>query len=49
MVKIGENSNIGTTIITANNEYIVLGLPFFNVNNRMGELSEPIREWIGGV
>lgn len=46
LMDIKENADTTQTIITANNNYIVLGLPFYNAENRIKEIGQAIDDWI---
>ena len=44
--QIEQNYEIGNTIVAANKDYIILGLPFFNSDFRMEEFEQAINKWM---
>lgn len=46
LLDISEMHEIENTIITSNNEYIILGLPLFNESEKMIEFKDAVNEWI---
>lgn len=46
LLEIEENHKIEQNVITMSNDYVVLGLPFFNSNERRNEFDNAVNEWI---
>lgn len=46
LLEIEDEHEIKNTIITANNNYMIIGLPFFNENEKMEEFDNAINGWI---
>lgn len=49
LLEIQSKANIASSILTANNDYMVLGLPFFNANARMKEMEIAIDNWLNDI
>lgn len=46
LLEIESEHQIKNTIVTANKDYMILGLPFFNESEKMIEFKDAVNEWI---
>lgn len=46
LLDISDAYEIENTIITSNNDYMILGLPFFNKSEKMEEFKDAVNNWI---
>lgn len=49
LLEIEEKHLIENTVITANDDYMILGLPFFNKANKLEEFDEAVKKWINSI
>ena len=49
LLEIAEKHQVKNPIITANNDYFILGLPFYNEEVRKGDFDKAVNEWIEGI
>lgn len=49
LLEIAEKHQVKNPIITANNDYFILGLPFYNEEIRRGDFDRVVNGWIEGI
>ncbi len=49
LLEIAEKHQVKNPIITANNDYFILGLPFYNEDVRKSDFDKAVNEWIEGI
>lgn len=49
LLKIKDEHEVENTIVTANKDYMILGLPFFNAEERMEDFEKKVDEWLEQV
>ena len=49
LLEIAEKHKVKNPIITANNDYFILGLPFYNEEVRKGDFDKAVNEWIENI
>ncbi|WP_297689303.1 DEAD/DEAH box helicase family protein [uncultured Anaerococcus sp.] len=49
LLEISEKHQVKNPILTANNDYFILGLPFYNEEVRKGDFDKAVNEWIEGI
>lgn len=49
LLEIAEKHQVKNPILTANNNYFILGLPFYNEEVRKGDFDKAVNEWIENI
>lgn len=49
LLEIEAEHEVENTLVTANKDYMILGLPFFNAEKRIEDFEKKVKEWLEQV